>query len=122
MNDQATAAAQPQQDKAPQPAKQKNLPALVAGGVVHAIVPQDVAGVWRMAELVHQSGMAPYGLDTQQKIAVAFLYGMEIGLKPMQALQSIAVINGKPSIYGDAALAMVRDSGKMEAFKEWIEG
>jgi hypothetical protein len=37
---------------------------------------------------------------------VAIQHGMELGLAPMQALQSIAVINGKPVIYGDAALAL----------------
>lgn len=54
-------------------------------------------------------------------ILVAMLHGQEVGLPHLQALQSIAVVNGIPSIYGDAALAMVRASGKLEDFDEWIE-
>jgi hypothetical protein len=36
----------------------------------------------------------------------------------MSALQNIAVINGRPAIYGDAALALVRSSGLLEVFRE----
>lgn len=54
-------------------------------------------------------------------ILVAMLHGQEVGLPHLQALQSIAVVNGVPSIYGDAALALARSSGKLEDFDEWIE-
>jgi len=40
----------------------------------------------------------------------------------MQAVQNIAVINNRPSIWGDAALALVRASGLLEEFEEWKEG
>ena len=35
-------------------------------------------------------------------ILVAIQWGYEIGLAPMQALQNIAVINGRPSLWGDS--------------------
>lgn len=38
---------------------------------------------------------------------IAMQYGHEVGLKPSQSLQSIASINGKPSIYGDAGKALL---------------
>src|ERR1700760_406981 len=41
-------------------------------------------------------------------ILAAVQYGAELGLKPLQSLQNVCVINGKPSIYGDAALALVK--------------
>jgi len=41
-----------------------------------------------------------------EDILGAIQYGYEIGLKPMQSLQSIAAINGKPCIYGDGLLAL----------------
>ena len=59
--------------------------------------------------------------DKPGDILVAMLHGQEVGLPHLQALQSIAVVNGIPSIFGDAALAMVRASGKLEDFDEWIE-
>lgn len=54
-------------------------------------------------------------------IFVAVLHGQEVGLPHLQALQSIATINGIPSIFGDAGLALVRTSGKLEDFDEWFE-
>lgn len=54
-------------------------------------------------------------------ILVAMLHGQEVGLPHLQALQSIATINGIPSIYGDAGLALVRTSGLLEDFDEWAE-
>lgn len=45
---------------------------------------------------------------------VAIQWGMEIGLKPMQALQNIAVINGRPALWGDSVIALVRGSAVCE--------
>lgn len=42
---------------------------------------------------------------------IAMQWGMEIGLKPLQALQSIAAINGKPNLYGDAGKALLLSHG-----------
>lgn len=46
--------------------------------------------------------------------AVAIQWGAEIGLKPMQALQNVAVVNGNPTLWGDALVALVRQSGVCE--------
>jgi hypothetical protein len=40
----------------------------------------------------------------------------------MQALQNIAVINGKPSVYGDAMMALVQASAVCEDVEEFFEG
>ena len=55
-------------------------------------------------------------------ILVAIQWGNEIGLAPMQALQNIAVINGKPSVYGDAAMALVQSNPSCEGIEEFFEG
>jgi hypothetical protein len=98
------------------------LPSLQSGGAVRAIVPQDFDGAWRIASAVCKAGMAPKGLDTPEKAMVAIMHGLEVGLTPMAALQSIAVVNGRPTIWGDGAIGLVRGSGKMEWIKERIEG
>ncbi len=54
-------------------------------------------------------------------VLVAMQWGAEIGLAPMQALQNIAVINGKPSVYGDAAMALVQASPHCEDIEEYFE-
>ena len=55
-------------------------------------------------------------------ILVAIQWGYEIGLAPMQSLQNIAVINGRPSLWGDAMIAVCKahpDWGGMK--EEYIE-
>lgn len=49
---------------------------------------------------------------------VAIQWGMEIGLKPLQAMQNIAVINGRPSLWGDAVIALARNSPMCEYIVE----
>ncbi len=98
------------------------LPSLQSGGAVRAIVPQDFEGAWRIATAVVKAGMAPHGLETPEKAMVAIMHGMEVGMTPMAALQSIAVVNGRPTIWGDGAIGLVRGSGKLEWIKERIEG
>lgn len=55
-------------------------------------------------------------------VLVAMQWGAELGLAPMQALQNIAVINGKPSVYGDAMMALVQASAVCEGIEEYFEG
>lgn len=104
------------------PADAPRLPVLQSGGSVKAIVPQDFEGAWRIATAVCKANMAPFGLETPEKAMVAILHGLEVGLTPMAALQSIAVVNGRPTIFGDGAIGLVRGSGKLEWIKERIEG
>lgn len=98
------------------------LPALHSGAAVRAIVPQDFDGAWRIAVAVTKAGMAPRGLETAEKAMVAIMHGLEVGFTPMAALQSIAVINSRATIWGDGALGLVQASGKMSSHKEWFEG
>lgn len=55
-------------------------------------------------------------------ILVAIQWGTELGLAPMQSLQNIAVINGKPSVYGDALMALVQANPACEGIEEFFEG
>lgn len=97
-------------------------PQLVAGHTPRAIVPQTMEEAYRLANAVCEAGMAPRGLDTPAKAMVAIMHGLEIGLTPMAALQRIAVVNGRPTIWGDGAMSLVRASGLCEYVKERIDG
>ena len=55
----------------------------------------------------------------EDMVYVGIMHGQEVGLKPMQALQSIGVINGIPALFGDGALAVVLASGLVEVHQEW---
>ncbi len=85
--------------------------AALGTGAVMAIVPQTFDEVFRFSQVLSRSGLCPHGMDTADKVTVAILTGLEIGVKPMQAVQGIAVIGGRPCIWGDLALGIVRGSG-----------
>lgn len=53
---------------------------------------------------------------------IAMQWGMELGLKPLQALQNLAVINGRPALWGDAVIAIVRGSPLCEYVNESDDG
>lgn len=74
------------------------------------------------ARSVVASKLAPACFSSPEAVLVAMQHGAELGLKPMQSLQSIAVINGRPSLYGDAIPALLMASGQCEVFEEWVEG
>ncbi len=97
--------------------------ALTSGNAVAAMVPNSIESAWRLSEVIAASGMAPktYGTDPN-KIMVGMLAGMEIGLTPFAALQSIAVINGNPSLWGDGALALALASNLVEDMDETDDG
>jgi len=56
-----------------------------------------------------------------EEVLCAIQYGMEIGLSPMQAIQSIAVINGKPSIYGDGLIGLCLSFSECEYINEHFD-
>lgn len=55
-------------------------------------------------------------------IMVAWQKGLELGLKPLQALSTIAVVNGRATIWGDGLIALVKNSSKEEWTHEVLSG
>lgn len=45
---------------------------------------------------------------------IAIQWGKDLGLAPLQAVQNIAVINGRPALWGDAVPALVKASKQCE--------
>jgi len=87
------------------------------------LVPSNFEGLWRMATMVANSAFAPKGMSGQpENCMVAMAHGLEVGLGPMQAVQRIAVINGRPAIWGDAMVGLVQASGLMVKFVESFDG
>lgn len=86
------------------------------------ITPQEMGGLWRLAKLVHASQIVPKGAKTVESVFVALAAGAEVGLSPMQAIAYVMVVNGRPCLWGDAAIGVVEASGKLEDISETIEG
>lgn len=63
----------------------------------------------RFAQYIAASAFCPKGMDAAT-IVIAIQFGAELGLGPVQAVQNIAVINGRPTLWGDALLALCRKS------------
>lgn len=81
--------------------------------------PKTLDEAMKFAELVSKSDLVPKDYKGNPgNVLIAIQWGQEIGLKPLQALQNIAVINGRPCLWGDAALALVRGSGLVADFRE----
>lgn len=84
---------------------------LVAGGKIAGIVPTSIEEVFRLAQAISKSGLAPSTMNTPEKLTVAIMQGMEIGLPPMMAVNRIAVVNGRPTLYGEAIPALLLSRG-----------
>ena len=84
---------------------------------------QTFDDAFRFAKMVAASEFAPKDFKGKpESCLLAIQHGSEVGLSPMQSLQSIAVINGRPTIWGDAALALVQSSPVCEYVREYTEG
>lgn len=85
--------------------------ALRTGGVIAGIVPGSIEEVFRLAKAVAASGLAPRDMASAEKLTVAILHGLEIGIPPMMAINKIAVVNGRPTLWGDAIPAILWSKG-----------
>lgn len=75
------------------------------------------------AEKAARSGMVPKDfIGKPDAICIAVQMGSELGLAPMQSLQNIAVVNGRPAIWGDALPGLCRASGMCKSIREWSDG
>ena len=88
-----------------------------------SLTPKSIDEALRFADMLSKSNLVPKDfLGNPGNILVAIQWGFELGLQPMQALQNIAVINGRPSIWGDAVIALVKSSPVCEYVVEEING
>jgi hypothetical protein len=92
-------------------------------GKAFSLTPTTLAEAFKLAELIANSDLAPKDFKGKAgNCLIAMQMGMEVGLAPMQAIQNIAVINGRPTLWGDAALALVLASSVCQYVREaWDE-
>ena len=87
------------------------------------LMPGSLGDAMEIGKMIADSDFAPKDYRGKPaNVVIAIQMGADIGLKPLQALQGIAVVNGKPSLYGDAALALALSSGQIESLKETDDG
>jgi hypothetical protein len=93
--------------------------AQLAVGEKGYIVPNTVEEAVRMAQAVVVAGLAPSSYDNNpNKILLGIMAAMEAGLQPLYGLRQIAIINGRPTIWGDAAMALVQSKNLIDEYSE----
>lgn len=101
---------------------------IMAGGNVSAIVPKSIDEAFRLAEAFCVAGMIPDSYkgrdnrETASKVMIGIMKGAEVGLPPVTALSNIYIVNNRPSLWGDAALALVQHHEDFAGCVETIEG
>ena len=79
----------------------------IGSGFALALNPQTVEQAMKCAEWMSRSDLVPKAYHGKpHDIVIASAMGHRLGLDPFSALAGIAVVNGKPTLYGDAMLAV----------------
>lgn len=74
------------------------------------------------AKVIIDSGFGPKDCKGPAAIVVAVAMGQRLGLDPFTAIHGIAVVNGRPSLFGDALLAVCMNHPEWGDFEETIAG
>lgn len=89
---------EPKEEKTDLIAQAKTLPPTE----VFSLKPRTFEEAFRFANLIATSTLIPKEFQSSPaNVLIAVQLGMELGVAPMQALQNIAVVNGRPVIWGD---------------------
>lgn len=100
----------------------------ITQGEIAPIIPSTLEDAMRMAKFICAANLAPASYqDAQknpdpQKIVVGILKALEVGMAPITGLSNIAIINNRPCIWGDGAMALVQAKGLIDQFAEFFEG
>lgn len=87
-----------------------------------SLTPKTLDEAMKYSEMLARSSIVPKNYQGKAgDILVAVQMGHELGLKPIQSLQNIAVINGRPCIYGDACMALVKIHPELEDVTEYFD-
>lgn len=85
--------------------------------------PQTFDQALTFAQYLADSDMVPKDFKGKPgNCLIAMQWGNELGMKAIQAIQNIAVINGRPALWGDAVIALVRSSPLCEYVQEEDDG
>jgi hypothetical protein len=120
MNDTTTEA------QVPAIAKPKKPPMAADGTGVMPIIPRDAGQAVAMAQALANAEMVPdaYRFDGKRNnavntslVAAGILKALEIGLPPQTGLGSLLPMNGRFTVWGDGAQALVQQAGVVDNHK-----
>jgi hypothetical protein len=77
-----------------------------------SLAPRNLSEAMDFAKMMADSELVPKNFRGKPAdVLIAVQMGAEVGIAPIAAIQNIAVINGKPGIYGDAGKAILLANG-----------
>ena len=83
----------------------------------NALQPQTIDEAFRLATALCKGGKLGQGLNTPEAVMTVVIMGAEIGLTMMQAITSIYVFSGRPTIAAKALVALVKRSPACKSFR-----
>lgn len=84
-----------------------------------SLAPRNLKEAMKISEYLAQSNLVPKDYRGKPAdILVCINHGLEVGLQPLQSLSNIAVINGRPTMWGSAPLALARQHPEFEFILE----
>lgn len=84
--------------------------------------PKSLGEANAIAEALSKSELLPKQfVGKPSNVLIAMMWCKSIGMPLVQGINSIAVVNGRPSMYGDALKGLVFASGLCEDFKETFD-
>lgn len=112
-------------DQTPAPVQREPRPApFMAGGALAAMIPQTSEEYARMATLLIDAGCVPASYEgkagenqyreTRAKLIIGLMKSVEIGVPPLTGINGIMIVNNRPSVWGDLAVALVQRDGHLE--------
>lgn len=79
-----------------------------SGGQIARLEIKSFGELENLAMILGKSDIVPKDMiGKPANILLAMMFGNEIGLSPAQALQNVMVVNGRPSLWGDAVMGLV---------------
>jgi hypothetical protein len=92
---------------------------VVQAPAVFSLTPRSLAEAMEYSRLISSSALCPAAfIGKPGDVLIAIQIGTELGVSPLQALQNIAVINGRATMWGDLVIGLVRASGLLEYIEE----
>lgn len=86
------------------------------------VVCKNVGDATTIAMLLWQSGLVPESIKNEKAAVIAVLKGVACGLDPLTSMQNIYIVNNRPTIWGDAVLALVKCRPDYAGMTETLEG
>ena len=83
---------------------------------------KNLEQMWWLSGHIMRSGLAPKDCKSTADLVIRAQYGMSVGLSFMQAIQCVANVNGRPSLWGHQVLGLITASGKCKSWTEAIIG